>query len=156
MALLQQKGPDRPDSSNHRALRRETKEHITDLLTNYSHQFVAAVNARNFEHPIWSRTSPEIYASSFDRYNPTSTLSDSIRTFQAIAASDPTYHIEVQKIDVIFEEEGEAVHAYADQRITGRPAGVAMDCIAVFTYVRRTSDWELVAFNAMRFSGPSI
>ena len=92
-----------------------------------------------------------------------------------IAANDPTYHIEVLGIDVIFdtsaktskgskaakehetrEEDADIVHVYANQLITGRPVGVAFDCVAVFTYMRKADDWVLVAFNAMRFSGTSL
>jgi hypothetical protein len=154
---------------------RDTKAAIVEKVTNYSHQFVNAVNAREFDHPIWSQTSNDLYMSNFDRYAPTSTLAENIQTFQMIAANDPTYHIEVLGIDVIFdtlakpskgskamkddevrEEDADIVHAYANQLVTGRPAGVAFDCIAVFTYMRRAGDWVLVAFNAMRYSGPSV
>jgi hypothetical protein len=48
------------------------------------------------------------------------------------------------------------VHAYMDMHITGRPAGVVMNSLGVFTYVKRPNDWELVSFNAIRWSSPTF
>lgn len=169
---------------------KETNQGIVEKIKAYSYEFVNAVNDRDFDRPIWSRTASDLYMSDFDCYAPTTNIAGNIRTFQLIAANDPTYHIKVRNIDVIFdsskrsvkraksakgprgwnrnntqrlEEDGgeavedvEVVHAYANQLITGRPAGVMFECVAVFTYMQKAGDWVLVAFNAMRFAGPSI
>ena len=129
---------------------------ISAKLKEYSRTYVEALNSRNFEHPIWSHTSPQVHVPSLDRYSPTNTLVENIRVFQAIAASDPTYHIDIQNIDIIFEEASNAVHAYMDMHVTGRPAGVVLNSLGVFTYINRIDDWELVSFNAIRWSGPAI
>lgn len=168
LSLLQQSRPNQ-NNNDHLAnlkdsrgshsgseLPKDRRAAIREHLTEYSRTYVEAINSRNFEHPIWSHTSSYVHVPSLDRYSPTSTLADNIRVFQSIAASDPSYHIDIQNIDIIFEEAGNAVHAYMDMHITGRPAGVVMNSLGVFTYISRAHDWELVSFNAIRWSSPTF
>jgi hypothetical protein len=128
-------------------------------LNELCHLFVEAVNARDFTHPVWTCCASDVQTNNFDTYSPTSSLAESIRTFQLIAMNNPDYRINIENIDISFEGDGNMAHAYVEQAITGRPIGLRMNSLAVFTYAKPTSnsrDWRLVSFTSMRSSGPGL
>ena len=121
--------------------------------------FVEAVNTRNFTHPVWTCCATDVQANNFDAYSSTSNLAENIRTFQLIAKDNPDYRINIENVDIVFEDDGNLGYAYVDQTITGRPVGLRMNSLAVFTYARATTashGWQLVSFTSMRSSGPGM
>ena len=141
-----------------KAPRAESSETVAQLKE-LCYLFVEAVNTRDFTHPVWTCCASDVQANKFDAYSPTSNLAENIRTFQLIAMNNPDYRISIESIDISFEDDGNMAHAYVEQAITGRPIGLRMNSLAVFTYARPTSysrDWRLISFTSMRSSGPGL
>lgn len=111
---------------------------------------IAAINARDFNHPIWSRQETLIEFYALDGFTDVATKNADI--FRQVAAENPQYHLRVLRVNVDMLPEGDQeADCYLTLEVTGHPVGVLLTSIVRQRWRRSSQGCFMTSITAMRF-----
>ena len=109
----------------------------------------AAINDRNFEHPIFALAISEFECGPIDEHPGADTLAGMQKMFQDIATENPAYNIEVESMRTDMSSCGQYAEVHQQLTVTGKPLGLTRSVFSVVAWEKIEGQWRAVSHHSL-------